>query len=69
MGHREVLNVLCLRRYTMELRLAGIRDAWEAQNLAFDETRHLLTAPDFSARGSEASSNPLILLASVFSQA
>lgn len=38
----------------MELRLAGIRDAWEAQNLAFDETRHLLTAPDFSARGSEA---------------
>ncbi|AKE96761.1 LacI family regulatory protein [Cronobacter sakazakii] len=54
MGHREVLNVLCLRRYTMELRLAGIRDAWEAQNLAFDETRHLLTAPDFSARGSEA---------------
>ncbi|EOE6917417.1 LacI family DNA-binding transcriptional regulator [Cronobacter turicensis] len=54
MGHREVLNVLCLRRYTMELRLAGIRDAWEAQNLAFDEKRHLLTAPDFSARGSEA---------------
>ena len=54
MGHRDVVNVLCLRRYTMELRLAGIRDAWEAQNLAFDETRHLLTAPDFSARGCEA---------------
>lgn len=27
MGHREVMNVLCLRRYTMELRLSGIRDA------------------------------------------
>ncbi len=54
MGHRDVVNVLCLRRYTMELRLAGIRDAWEAQNLAFDEKRHLLTAPDFSARGCEA---------------
>jgi hypothetical protein len=30
MGHREVMNVLCLRRYTMELRLAGIREAWQS---------------------------------------
>ncbi len=32
MGHREVMNVLCLRRYTMELRLSGIRDAWQSHN-------------------------------------
>ena len=26
------MNVLCLRRYTMELRLSGIRDAWQSHN-------------------------------------
>lgn len=54
MGHRQVLNLLCLRRYTMELRLAGIRDAWEAQNLHFDEEQHLIAAQSFSAKESEA---------------
>ena len=36
------MNVLCLRRYTMELRLAGIRDAWHAHNLTFSDKRDLL---------------------------
>lgn len=54
MGHRHVLNLLCLRRYTMELRLAGIRDAWEAHNLRFDDETHLIAAQSFSAKESEA---------------
>jgi len=53
MGHREVMNVLCLRRYTMELRLAGIRDGWQSHNLSFNDQRHLLVVPSFSARESE----------------
>ncbi|MCM0011956.1 cytochrome-c peroxidase, partial [Klebsiella pneumoniae] len=51
--HREVMNVLCLRRYTMELRLAGIRDAWRAHNLSFSDKRDLLVVPSFSARETE----------------
>jgi hypothetical protein len=31
MGHRVVMNVMCLRRYTMELRLGGIEEAWRAR--------------------------------------
>lgn len=54
MGHKGVLTLLCLRRYTMELRLEGIRDAWDSRNLSFDETRHLITAQSFSAKESEA---------------
>ena len=53
MGHREVMNVLCLRRYTMELRLAGIRDAWRSHNLKFTDDRDLLVASSFSARETE----------------
>jgi len=52
-GHKFVVNLLCLRRYTMELRLAGIRDAWDAHNLQFDDGRHLMTAQSFSAKESE----------------
>ncbi|WP_336981637.1 MULTISPECIES: LacI family DNA-binding transcriptional regulator [unclassified Cedecea] len=54
MGHKGVLTVMCLRRYTMEQRLAGIRDAWDSRNLSFDETRHLLVAQSFGAKESEA---------------
>lgn len=54
MGHKQVVNLLCLRRYTMELRLAGIKESWEAQNLDFDESRHLIAADSFSAKESEA---------------
>ncbi|MTH47660.1 LacI family DNA-binding transcriptional regulator [Intestinirhabdus alba] len=53
MGHREIVNVICLRRYTMELRLAGIVDAWRARNLPFNEQQHLLTVPGFSAKETE----------------
>lgn len=45
MGHRDVMTVLCLRRYTMELRLAGIRDAWQTHNLKFNDKRDLLVSP------------------------
>lgn len=54
MGHRGVLTLLCLRRYTMAQRLAGIREAWDCRNLSFDETRHLLVAQSFGAKESEA---------------
>ncbi|EKG3231332.1 hypothetical protein SK54_03296 [Enterobacter sp. MGH120] len=53
MGHREVMNVLCLRRYTMELRLSGIRDAWHGHNLRFSDRRDLLMVSSFSARETE----------------
>ncbi|MCI1900756.1 MAG: LacI family transcriptional regulator [Enterobacter sp.] len=53
MGHREVLNVLCLRRYTMEQRLAGIREAWLTHNLKFNDKRDLLVVPSFSAKETE----------------
>ncbi|WJV68676.1 LacI family DNA-binding transcriptional regulator [Pectobacteriaceae bacterium CE70] len=52
-GHREVLTLLCLRRYTMELRLAGIRDAYQSHNLSFDEARCLLTTQGFSTTEAE----------------
>lgn len=54
MGHKQVVNLLCLRRYTMDLRLAGIKESWEAHNLAFDDSRHLIAASSFSAKESEA---------------
>lgn len=54
MGHRRVLNLCCLRRYTMELRLAGIRDAWEQHNLPLNDDRDLLMMQNFSAKESEA---------------
>lgn len=50
MGHRNVVNVLCLRRYTMDLRLMGIKEAWEAQNLRFQEQRDMLTVASFGAK-------------------
>ncbi|WP_434644042.1 LacI family DNA-binding transcriptional regulator [Klebsiella sp. I138] len=53
MGHRAVLNVMCLRRYTMDLRLAGIKEAWRMRNLRFTDGRDLLTVASFSARDTE----------------
>jgi DNA-binding LacI/PurR family transcriptional regulator len=52
-GHRHVLHLLCLRRYTMELRLAGIREAYQAHNLPFNSDDTLLTAPSFGAADAE----------------
>ena len=53
MGHREVLNVMCLRRYTMEQRLAGIRECWAQHNLHFQHHRDLLNINSFSAKATE----------------
>lgn len=53
MGHRAVVNVLCLRRYTMELRLTGIREFWRQHNLQFQESRNLITVASFSAKEAE----------------
>lgn len=50
MGHRDVVNVMCLRRYTMDLRLAGIKEAWQRRNLRFQSKRDLITVPSFSAK-------------------
>lgn len=54
MGHRNVLTLQCLRRYTMDLRIRGIRDAWKEQNLEFIETKHLMVAEGFGSAESEA---------------
>nr|WP_159464677.1 LacI family DNA-binding transcriptional regulator [Scandinavium goeteborgense] len=53
MGHRAVVNVMCLRRYTMELRLVGIREAWKNGNLRFQDARDLIAVPSFSAKETE----------------
>ncbi|UQY43198.1 LacI family DNA-binding transcriptional regulator [Mixta hanseatica] len=52
-GHRDILNLQCLRRATMELRLAGIRQAWMRQNLTFDASQHLVTTAGFGAEEAE----------------
>lgn len=48
-GHRQILTLLCLRRYTMEWRLAGVREAYQQHNLPFSETFNLLTPGGFGA--------------------
>lgn len=52
-GHRDILNLQCLRRTTMELRLAGIRQAWMRQNLTFDASQHLIATAGFGAEEAE----------------
>ena len=48
-GHRDILALMCLRRNTMERRLAGVREAFAAHNIAFDDNRHLVTTSGFAA--------------------
>lgn len=48
-GHRDILALMCLRRSTMERRLNGIREAFSAHNIAFDDNRHLVTTSGFAA--------------------
>ena len=48
-GHRDILTLMCLRRSTMERRLNGIREAFSAHNIAFDDNRHLVTTSGFAA--------------------
>lgn len=52
-GHHRILNLLCLRRYTMDWRLQGIKDAFKDHNLAFDDSQHLLLVNGFSTAESE----------------
>ncbi|AYH50322.1 LacI family transcriptional regulator [Dickeya fangzhongdai] len=52
-GHRQILTLLCLRRYTMEWRLAGIRDAYQQHNLPFIDDIHLLTPRGFGSAETE----------------
>lgn len=49
LGHRDILTVTSLRRFTLEQRLDGIREAFRAHNLEFNEERHLLVTNGFSA--------------------
>lgn len=48
-GHRDILALMCLRRSTMERRLNGVREAFAAHHIAFDDNRHLVTTSGFAA--------------------
>lgn len=48
-GHRDIVALMCLRRATMERRLAGAREAFAAHNIAFDDNRQLVTTAGFAA--------------------
>nr|AXH01483.1 Transcriptional regulator, LacI family [Serratia marcescens] len=52
-GHSHILNLQCLRRHTMELRLAGIRQAYARHHLPFDDGRHLVTTSGFGSEEAE----------------
>jgi DNA-binding LacI/PurR family transcriptional regulator len=52
-GHSHILNLQCLRRHTMELRLAGIRQAYDRHHLPFDDGRHLVTTSGFGSEEAE----------------
>ena len=47
-GHRDFLTLMCLRRSTMEHRLNGIREAFSAHNIVFEDSRHLLVTTGFT---------------------
>ncbi|MDP5238847.1 LacI family DNA-binding transcriptional regulator [Uliginosibacterium sp. 31-16] len=46
-GHTDVMVLACLRRTTMERRLTGIKDAFAAHNIEFDERRQLIATSGF----------------------
>jgi DNA-binding LacI/PurR family transcriptional regulator len=52
-GHQRILTLQCLRRHTMELRLAGIKEAFARHNLAFNDSQHLVTTSGFGAQEAE----------------
>ncbi|MGV6394289.1 LacI family DNA-binding transcriptional regulator [Pseudomonas caspiana] len=54
LGHRNVLTLQCLRRYTMDLRMRGIREAWKDHNLEFNEAKHQIVAESFSSAESKS---------------
>lgn len=53
LGHRNIVTMICLRRFTMERRLGGVRDAYAAFNLHYDESRWLIATSGFSAEEAE----------------
>jgi DNA-binding LacI/PurR family transcriptional regulator len=53
LGHREIATMICLRRFTLERRLDGVRNAFAMHNRVFDESRYLITTSGFSAEESE----------------
>ncbi|AHG19025.1 cytochrome C peroxidase [Chania multitudinisentens RB-25] len=52
-GHSHILNLQCLRRNTMELRLAGIKQAYIRHNITFDDGQHLVTTSGFGREEAE----------------
>jgi DNA-binding LacI/PurR family transcriptional regulator len=52
-GHSRILNLQCLRRTTMELRLSGIKQAYAQHNIPFDDRQHLITTSGFGAEEAE----------------
>jgi len=52
-GHSHILNLQCLRRHTMELRLAGIRQAYARHHIPFDDGRHLIATSGFGSEEAE----------------
>lgn len=48
-GHRDILVLMCLRRLTMERRLAGIREAFVHHHIAFDQSQRLVATSGFGA--------------------
>lgn len=53
-GHRRILVITSLRRFTLEWRLDGIRDALLDQNIPFDEAHALITTSGFGSAEAEA---------------
>jgi len=52
-GHHRILTLQCLRRHTMELRLAGIKEAFMRHNIVFDDPQHLVATSGFGAQEAE----------------
>lgn len=52
-GHNRILNLQCLRRNTMELRLVGIKQAYARHNVPFIDSQHLVTTSGFGSEEAE----------------
>jgi DNA-binding LacI/PurR family transcriptional regulator len=48
-GHRNILTLMCLRRITMERRLAGVREAFANRHIEFDQSLQLVATSGFGA--------------------
>jgi DNA-binding LacI/PurR family transcriptional regulator len=52
-GHRSILTMICLRRFTLERRLNGVKDACAANNIRFDIERDLISTSGFGTEEAE----------------